>query len=201
MFMNYIRSMNERTKWALGIFGALLIIAASFAFGWTLGINSFEKKLVKNDSNAVQTHDPAILDVGNVGEPSILPNTEIQWLRFFTECEHTLTFTNEKSYVGYTRDMIESEIEGARVISITEDSAVVCVNIPAYCPEHYMLIMVEQNELAVFKTNPDTLKNEAIMEIDFNTAALTPESIKELESGMLFRSLSEIDAYLENAET
>lgn len=198
MTMDFLRALNARLKLTLGICAAVVMLGIGFTFGWLLGINTAEKTIEKALDSKEQAN---IIDVGNVGEETILPSTAVEWIYCFSECGHELKVNVKKSYVGYTKDMLETEIFGAHVISLTSEAAVIRVDVDAYCPEHYMLVMVEQHELAVFRTSPETLKNEVVMELDFNTDALTKESIRELESGMIFRSLAEIDAYLENAET
>lgn len=195
--MNSAYLPSKRIRTVLYICAAIAILGIGFSTGWIVGIDVTQKHYESKSNSREQN----IIDVGSVGEASILPETNVEWLHIFSSCGHELSFENNVDYTGYTKADIEAEIKGATVVYLTKESARICIEIDEYCPEHYMLILTEPDLLCVFKTNADTLEVEQVMELNYDTESLDPTVINELESGILFNSLNEIDSYLENAET
>ena len=72
--------------------------------------------------------------------------------------------------------------------------------IEGYCPKHYLL-MLENSRVCVKRTDPDTLLPYVVMELPVSIGALDETVRMELETGIPFDSLEQIDAYFESLES
>jgi hypothetical protein len=139
--------------------------------------------------------------VGRVGDHSILPTTDVEWIYEFSNCEHLHYDFGAKNYVGYTAEELEEKIENCKVLELDSKNARIQVKIDEYCPLHYLLVYVDTNLLCVFRTNSKTYENEVIYEIEFNMGNFDKAMLEQLKNGIAFDTLEAINSYLESVET
>lgn len=139
--------------------------------------------------------------VGRVGEHSILPTTDVEWIYEFSNCEHIQYDFGAKNYVGYTAKELEEQIKNCKVEVLNAETATIRVKIDEYCPLHYLLMYVDTNYLCVFRTDSKTYVSEVIYEIDFNMKNFDAAMLVQLKNGIAFDTLDAINSYLESVET
>ena len=69
-----------------------------------------------------------------------------------------------------------------------------------YCPKHYVLLL-DHGTVCVKRTDPDTFLPYVVMEIPIEIDALDEETRAELEVGIPFDSLEQINAFFESLES
>ncbi|MEL7609863.1 MAG: hypothetical protein AAGU74_10185 [Bacillota bacterium] len=149
------------------------------------------------------TPEPTVLvePVGQIGEISVLPTTQIVWKYYFTLCGEEYESSVHPDITGLTLKDITDKYPGAKVLDMTSQKVVVQMRIDEYCPDHYVLVMTDQDVVCIFKTNPTTYESEQVMQLDIDTDALEESVRSALYAGIPFDSLEQIDAYLEDVES
>lgn len=71
------------------------------------------------------------------------------------------------------------------------------IEIVGYCPLHYV-VRYNGNNLSVYKRNTISLKEEYIMNIEFDAEYVDVKTKEELKRGIAFSSFDEINRYFEN---
>ena len=139
--------------------------------------------------------EKAALDVGKVGELTVLPDTQVKILKHYS-CGH-MEMTSDKNYIGFTKKML-SEIENCYVLKMSKEEVCLLFDYNEYCQNHYLLIVTGKNILGVFKT---TKKKQWITDVAINTDNINEAEMLRLKNGIYFDSLNDVNCYLEGVET
>ena len=176
----------------------IMCILAALGLGFALGSSPLNPaELPDSTSQAQQSPDQP---VGQIGSVSVLPTTQVEWLYQFTLCGHGYEAHPETDLTGYTLEDIVREYPDCRVTQMDAQHVKIERRIDEYCPEHYLLVTTEDS-LCVFHTNHETMLSEQVMELNVTTQDMPEEIQYQLSSGLVFDSLEEINAYLEDAES
>lgn len=176
----------------------LVCTALALAAGLLLG-------LALTMAPAQQPGEPAqdAAEVDRIGEPSILPETRVERDICYLGCQHreTVAVTDTSVLVGMTRQELAAYWPDAVVTSFTSELVRVVVSSEGYCPKHLLLQANAQGKLEVSQMQPDTLTMASVLELDVSLDGLGEEARDELQEGVPFDSLEEINHYLESMES
>ncbi|MEG1560591.1 MAG: hypothetical protein RRY79_01670 [Clostridia bacterium] len=183
--MNFIKRLNEFKKMrVLMILGFVITLFVGFLIGAIV----FDRQ------------DGDALNVSKAGELSVLPTTNVEW-EFKFICGHIEKQTGRRDITGLTKSEILKLYENADITFMDKDNVKISVYSEEYCEQHYLLVLMEGDMLAVMHTNIDTLRSEQLAVIPINTEGIDEGTLTELAAGKLFDSLSEIDAFIEGIDS
>ena len=138
--------------------------------------------------------------VGGERAACILNTTEVEWISAFTACGHECVEKDSESAVGMTLAELKDTYTDYEVRLFTASKVKLKREIEGYCPKHYLL-MLENSRVCVKRTDPDTLLPYVVMELPVSISAIDETVRMELETGIPFDSLKQIDAYFESLES
>ncbi|MDD3920849.1 MAG: hypothetical protein PHO41_06750, partial [Eubacteriales bacterium] len=141
-------------------------------------------------------------EVTEIGEKSILPQTEITVRYTFLKCGHILeqAYAN-RELVGLTGAQVETLWNNAHIMELEKTHALIEREMPACCPAHYLLQTKKDDSLWYSKTDQQDYTRQTETEIPFDVSVLHEDVQKALQEGIVFDRLNEIDAYLEGVES
>ena len=169
---------------------ALVGIIGGFALGYAV----FHQY---SDENG----DP-VTAVGHIGQLNILPDTTIVCNYNFSACDHTVTKSIDSlPYVGQTREEFLLEFRDAEIESFSSSAVRINSMVVGPCPQHIMLRADDTGQLNVYQTSEESLEIVGIQALPMYAASFSQEVGEELYEGIVFDSIDEINAYLENAES
>ena len=173
---------------------AALALAAGLLLGLALTMAPMQQE-------AEQKQDAA--EVDRIGEPSILPETRVERDICYLGCQHreTVAVTDTSALVGMTRQELAAYWPDAVITSFTSELVRVVVSTESYCPKHLLLRADAQGNLEVCQMQTDTLAMAPVLELEVSLDGLGEEARAELQEGVLFNSLEEINHYLESMES
>lgn len=154
----------------------------------------------------VQTPAPTVSSaaepVGNIGEQSILPTTDVTIRYTFLLCGHT----REKhetggELTGYTLEDITKKYPDARVLELSGERAVIERELERYCPDHVALFVDGAGNLCISQTDETDFEAEKVTTLNYDVSDLPEEVISQLEEGIVFDTLEQVNAYLEDVES
>lgn len=120
----------------------------------------------------------------------------------FSACGHTASHTVESSELSLLDiQTIASQFPDSTVKKETDGTIVVQKEVDGYCPEHFVLKCDDMGTLSVYKTNPQTAVSEEVQKLSNDVSLLENDLVAELENGLAFASMADIDVYLENIES
>lgn len=148
------------------------------------------------------TASPAAEPVGAIGEQSILPTTDVTIRYTFLLCGHT----REKhetggELTGYTLEDITEKYPDARVLELSAERAVIERELERYCPDHVALFVDGAGNLCISQTEETDFEAEKVTTLNYDISDLPEDVISQLEEGIVFDSLEQVNAYLEDAES
>lgn len=114
-------------------------------------------------------------------------------------CGHVAEYITSE-YTGYTEDMLR-QISNCNITCISDDKITMEISTEKCCENHFLLMLAAENTLAVFSTDNKPLADARIMEIVFETSAISENEYMRLKQGIIFDSLEEINSYIESMET
>lgn len=169
---------------------AIAGMIGGFALGFALQYRSTDK-----------TEDP-VTAVGHIGKINILPDTVIVCNYSFSACDHKLTRSIDAlPHVGQTQEEFLLEYRDTEIESFSSSSVRLSSMIVGPCPLHIMLRADETGQLHVYQTSDESLELISIQTLPIYAASFPQEIAEELYEGIVFDSVDEINAYLENAES
>ncbi len=137
----------------------------------------------------------------SAAELIIAPTCQMIWTTNFTLCGHTREeVRQERGLIGLTEPEVRAKAQGWAIETFSRVGLRLSRVVEAYCPEHVVLKSVPEG-LGVFRTDPVTLELQQIMQFKLDTASLNEETRLQLELGMPFDDLSEIEGYIESLES
>ena len=139
---------------------------------------------------------------GRLGTRSVLPGTEIERQTAYTRCGHRQVEPIDPAcFVGYTEEELAAFYRGDRISAFDGKRVVIDRTVEGCCPEHVILRLVN-GAFTVGQTDPVTLTEQILHTLPLEeTVTMTNEERSALTEGLVFDSLSDIDAYLESMES
>ncbi|MDL2258070.1 hypothetical protein LJC42_02790 [Eubacteriales bacterium OttesenSCG-928-K08] len=140
--------------------------------------------------------------VGQIGQVSILPTTQVEIRYTFLLCGHELEEVEiDGSLTGCTLNEVYTRLPDARVVRLDAERAIIERELECYCPKHYVLYLNGEDALCVSHTDETDLGEENVQTLNYDCSALPFDVISELEMGLVFDGLEQINAYLEDVES
>lgn len=130
----------------------------------------------------------------------VLETTQVEWITAFAACGHECVTSDNESAVGMTLDELENTYTDYEVRLFTTEKVKLKRELQGYCPEHYVL-MLERSKVCVKRTDPETLLPYTVMELSVSADMLDEATCAELEAGIPFDSLEQINAYFESLDS
>ncbi len=140
-------------------------------------------------------------DPASAAELIIAPTCQMIWTTNFTLCGHTREEARqERALIGLTEPEVRAATSGWAIEAFSRVGLHFSRDVEAYCPEHVVLKSVPEG-LGVFRTDPMSFELQQIMQFKLDTASLNEETRLQLELGMPFADLAEIEGYVESLES
>lgn len=144
----------------------------------------------------------AVEPVGQIGQPSILPSTTVDTTYYFLLCGHECNKEEVGgSLIGYTLEDVTALWQDARVTTLNGEQAVIERELEQYCPKHYILQTKSDQMLDVLHTDEQSLETSVLMTIPIDLTRVHDEVRALLDEGLVFDSLEQINAYLEDIDS
>lgn len=173
----------------------ILILALGVWGGFTLR----DMQMPKSETPA-QT--PIAEPVSQIGEASILPDTEVTMRYTFLLCGHTLEqHQTGGPLIGNTLEDITTSFPDARVQELNGKRAIIERELERYCPAHILLFLDGAGNLCISHTDETDYEKDVVTTLTYDVSGLPEEVISLLEEGMVFDSLEQVNAYLEDVES
>lgn len=182
----------------------LYIIASALAVA-LLALGIFIGMLIAQRAESKSSQTAPALDIQAAAEPSpdVNEDTEEQMLSrvvtrtVFLRCGHEFEESRDEAL-----SMKEAEMKysGYRLTDRKDDAATFQREIDDYCPKHFILVRRDQ-KLNVEQCDAQTGERIVVRELEAELRPFSKESTGELEEGIVFDELSQIDEYIENMES
>ncbi len=159
-------------------------------------------ELIALPSSEPQGIEPAPeADPVSAAELIIAPTCQMIWTTNFTLCGHTREETRQdRALIGLTEPEVRAATPEWAIEAFSRVGLHFSRDVEAYCPDHVVLKSVPDG-LGVFRTDPQTLELQQIMQFKLDTSFLNEETRLQLELGMSFADLAEIEGYVESLES
>lgn len=155
------------------------------------------EKIEGGEPTGVQTaQNPTLTEADGKIAPSVY--SEYVLRSAFTHCGHTVE--EMVSGTGFTKEELLALYPDCQMTLHETGKPLVTRKIEAYCPQHYVLQMRE-NDIQVEQYDLSSGTQKIVSRINADPNSM-PESIRaEILKGLAFENLSQIDEYIENAES
>ncbi|WIV10745.1 hypothetical protein [Proteiniborus sp. MB09-C3] len=162
----------------------------------------------KSNANEEKTNNTKINDekdheAGSLNEERIGPNTILEYVTYYTECNHEIVETSEleKHMVNMTKETFEGYIKGSHpkweVESFSHEKVIVKIEKNHLCQNHYV-IGEKNGKIAVFRIGEN---GEWVVERIYEDSPLSllkQIDQEKIEKGIITNSKEELDDTLEN---
>ncbi len=138
--------------------------------------------------------------VGGERAAVVLDTTEVEWISVFLACGHERVSSDSESAVGMTLENLEAVYSDYEVRLFTAAKVKLRRELGGYCPDHYVL-MLERGEIIVQRTDSDSFLPYTVMTLPVSPETLGAEARAELETGIPFDTLAEINVYFESVDS
>lgn len=140
-------------------------------------------------------------DPASALEPVVAPGCKMTWATNFTMCGHSIEETRaERDLIGLTKAQVAAAVKAWTLESFSHDELKFGRSADMYCPDHLLLKGTDKG-LGVYKTDLNTLELTEIMKFTLDISHLDRNVQADLEKGMPFDDLEEIEGYIENLES
>ncbi len=137
----------------------------------------------------------------SAAELIIAPTCQMIWTTNFTLCGHSREeMRQDRALIGLTEPEVRAATQGWAIETFSRVGLHFSRDVEVYCPDHVVLKSVPEG-LGVFRTEPTTFELQQIMQFKLDTTFLNEETRLQLELGMPFSDLAEIEGYVESLES
>ena len=181
-----------RENWRL-VLCTVLALIAGILMGMTIGLSMASKQAAEATES---------VEAGNVGRERILPSTGILLHAVFSGCGHEKTILLDNTpYIGMSELELGRSLTDETIESFSAERVYLHAQREGYCPDH-LVLKAEEGMLCVYRTKQSTLEKELMYRLTVPEGQRPfPQEDALREEGLVFNSLSEINAYLESAES
>ncbi len=102
-------------------------------------------------------------------------------------------------YAGMNHERLAAEFPEWQITSFMPLSVAMEMTLPIFCAEHTVL-MSKSGEMGVYR-NESGNEMKLVSPLNIEPSLLGEDKMRELYSGIMFSSLTELEAYLENLES
>jgi hypothetical protein len=140
-------------------------------------------------------------NVIKTGDSAILPTTDVVWIDYYLKCGHEYVNSKTDNIIGMTGPELENKYPDYAVTQMSLESVRLVREIDGYCPSHYLLKIGGDDSLLVMRTDPETLTLKQEKEFSIDLDALGAGVQEQLKEGIVFDTMDEINAFIEDAES
>jgi hypothetical protein len=186
---------------------AVVCCVAALCCGFVLGLLSSPREKAPSEISASEEPSAAHMNeqpaenVIKSGDSAILPTTQVVWIDYYQKCEHEYVNSKTDNIVGMTGPELENKYPDYAVTQMTPEFVRLVRNVDGYCPSHYLLKIGGTDSLCVMRTDPVTLtltqEKELLIDLDAFEAGVQ----EQLKEGIVFNSMEEINAFIEDIES
>ncbi|MDD4075370.1 MAG: hypothetical protein PHC80_04695 [Eubacteriales bacterium] len=156
------------------------------------------------EAAAPQTPPPsaepvAAARVDAIGQAGIHPQADVVIETAFGSCGHICSRQGE-GVVGCTQSDLNERFPDYAIEEFNKDKVVLRQQKPGYCPAHLILTMAE-GKTVIMQTDAQTLQSERIIDPAWDISGADAALVKQLEAGIAFDELAQIDEFIENLES
>lgn len=153
-------------------------------------------------SIAISYSENEVQETGASIGKCIAPNADIRAELTFTRCEHRIQIAlDPEPYVGLNQKELASRHPGAIISKFEPEKIVFTKHVTGVCGSHYLMELQEDGKIVVRHFDETLLDMKDAVTIGMSASTLEPLLVSELEDGVVFSSMNEVNAYLENAES
>lgn len=176
-----------RENWRILVCTVLALIAG-MVIGVGIGLS------LQKPEQAAEVSYMALVSIG--------PDTAIRSRLIFTECTHQYeTQIAAAPYVGFTRAQLADAFPLCKISRFSAEEVLLERTVDGYCGKHLLLRSEQEGKLSVLQMNQDTLALENKFSVEFNAELLDAATLAELQSGVAFDTMDDLNAYLESVES
>lgn len=177
--------------------GGLMLFSMGIACGILAG-GSFlhqEMKETAEGENPVQQEEPSVEMAAAVRETTV-----VEWITAFSLCGHECVVSDTESAVGMTTTELQNTYRDYELRLFTGEKVKLKREVQGWCPEHFVLTK-DDGVLCVMKTDAETMLPYKVTSFPDASVVFPQEEQENLEIGIPFDSLSEIDMYFEGIDS
>ncbi len=203
MGMDMFAAQNRAKLYTLfSAFGVALFLLG-ISLGFTAGTNAPETVQTPLETQT-QTPTPVVTPVeaarvDAIGEVSIHPQAEVVIETAFGSCGHICARQGE-GVVGCTQSDLNERFPGYSIEQFNKEKVVLRQQKPGYCPAHLILTLAE-GKTVIMQTDAQTLQSERIIDPAWDISGADAALLAQLETGIAFEELAQIDEFIENLES
>lgn len=183
---------------AFGI--ALFLLGISL--GFTAGTNVPEAAQAPLETPAPPTPAATPVEAARVdaiGVVGIHPQAEVVIETAFGSCGHICARQGE-GVVGCTQSDLHERFPAYSIEEFNKEKVVLRQQRPGYCPAHLILTLAE-GKTVIMQTDPQTLQSVRIIDPAWDISGADAALLAQLETGIAFEELAQIDEFIENLES
>lgn len=192
--------MTRNIKIALSSLAAVVVIAGAFTAGRWLNEKTPLQKTQVQPQPAAQTAPP--VQAVSAGEVRLGLNAEVEYVMYYTLCGHKV-ITREPAgieLIDKSREEVAKLFPDMTISSFSPDCVTVEQSVPLRCAQHFILKRNESG-LSVYQTDAATLEVNEVASFPMDVENLPNDIQQMLSDGMVFETLGEIEAYLEDLDS
>lgn len=167
----------------------ILALCAGILIGMYIGINLYSKAALQTRT---ATHGAT---------DTVQPDTVILLHVEFMKCGHENTVLLDNTpYLGMSEAQMRQVMTDEMIEGFSSKHVYLSAEREGYCPDHIVL-KKESGKLCVYRTKSSSLTKELLYKLNLDTVVFSPTEQTMLKEGIVFDTLSEVNAFLESAES
>ncbi|MDO5112472.1 MAG: hypothetical protein Q4E65_09215 [Clostridia bacterium] len=181
--------------------------AALFLLGVSLGF-AVSSKAPAQEAQAAPTPLVALTPsaapveaarVDAIGEAGVHPQAQVMIQTVFESCGHAYP-QKSGSIVGCTQSDLNEMFPGYTVEEFSRERVVLRQQRPGYCPAH-LILTIADGKTVIMQTDPESLQSERIIDPTWDVSGADEALLAQLQAGIAFEELAQIDEFIENLES
>lgn len=210
MFIEKRRKRNNK-PWVIAFCALLGIGFCIYCYNYVQGTSSGQARTTPTPSSSQMIVLPTLTPSQTPGvaptpsdsqvihqEVRLSNDADVAIVYSHTLCKHEKTVAlTDKSWAGMTREQLAAAYPNAKVVEFSAKRARLSQSIAQYCPEHYF-VRYEDGDICVYQ--PELGKTE-LKRISVLEDVYLPYPDADLEKGIVFDSVGDLEIYLENFDS
>ena len=194
---------KKRSNRAFGIIICLLLVVSACVVGFALSRgNARNKARTDPKQTPLATLSPQVTE----GAQNVLAqgdtlstDCKVEMQCTYQKCEHVKTYEIESSEVeGFTRDQLAVQYPECEITEFGPLGATLTCSVDGYCPDHYVLKR-SGDKLCIYQ--PQDRTGELVLYKEIEGMNASDLGMEELEQGILFDDIEQIESFLEEIES
>ena len=153
-------------------------------------------------SIAITAGVPDAAETGTILGTYISPDANVHSNLTFSRCEHHVQLSlDPERFTGQSQDEFLKMMPEVSLNHFTSKNVVFTKHIEGVCSAHYLMLLNSNRQITVQKFDETELEMKDAATIGIPFSMVDPILLNELEDGIVFSSMDEINRFLENAES